>query len=85
MTQTELDQQSQGMGKTVKRVTNLDVIRRGANGQAEYELELTLDGAHEFVMRVPTDEVSTILRNFQHSESILFNTQSQELIFERFK
>lgn len=84
MTQSQLEQQSQGKGKTTKRVTNLDVIRRNSGGQAEYELELTLDGTQEFVMKVQVDEVSTILRNFEHSESILFDTEKQDLVFEHY-
>lgn len=86
MTQSQLEQQSQGHGKTIKRVTNVDVIRRKASdGQpGTYELELTLDGTQEFVMQVSADEVSTVLRNFQHSDSILFDTEKQDLIFEHY-
>jgi hypothetical protein len=86
MTQSQLEQQSEGQGKRVKRVTNVDVIRRkqGDNQPGTYELELTLDGTQEFVMQIPTDEVSTVLRNFQHSDSILFDTQTQELTFEHY-
>jgi hypothetical protein len=47
-------------------------------------LELTLDGTQEFVMVVAENEVSTVLRNFQHSDSILFDTQTQELTFEHY-
>lgn len=84
MTQSQLEQQSQGQGKTIKRVTNVDVIRRTSDGQGEYELELTLDGSQEFVMKVAADEVSTVLRTFQHSDSILFDTKTQDLIFEKY-
>jgi hypothetical protein len=86
MTQSQLEQQSEGQGKRVKRVTNVDVIRRkqGDSQPGTYELELTLDGTQEFVMQIPTDEVSTVLRNFQHSDSILFDTQTQELTFEHY-
>ncbi len=78
--------QSQGQGRRVKRVTNVDVIRRrqGDDQPGNYELELTLDNAQEFVMVIPTDEVSTVLRTIQHSESILFDTETQELTFERY-
>jgi len=86
MTQSELEQQSQGQGRRVKRVTNVDVIRRaqGAGQPGIYELELTLDGTQEFVMQISADEVSTVLRNVQHSDSILFDTQTQELTFEHY-
>jgi hypothetical protein len=78
--------QGQGQGRRVKRVTNVDVIRReqGGGQPGNYELELTLDNAQEFVMQIPTDEVSTVLRNIQHSESILFDTETQELTFEHY-
>lgn len=78
--------QSQGQGRRVKRVTNVDVIRRrqGDGQPGNYELELTLDNAQEFVMVIPTDEVSTVLRTIRHSESILFDTETQELTFERY-
>ncbi len=78
--------QSQGQGRRVKRVTNVDVIRRqqGDGQPGNYELELTLDNAQEFVMVIPTEEVSTVLRTIQHSESILFDTETQELTFERY-
>ena len=83
MTQSQLEQQSQGQGKTTKRVTNVDVIRR--KGQpGTYELELTLDGTSEFVMQVAADEVSTVLRNFQHSDSVWFDTEKQDLVFEHY-
>ncbi len=51
---TEMESQSQGQGRRVKRVTNVDVIRRskGAGQPGTYELELTLDGTQEFVMLV---------------------------------
>jgi hypothetical protein len=64
----------------------VDVIRRaqGAGQAGTYELELTLDGTQEFVMVVAESEVSTVLRNFQHSDSILFDTQTQELTFEHY-
>jgi hypothetical protein len=78
--------QGQGQGRRVKRVTNVDVIRRkqGDDQPGNYELELTLDNAQEFVMVIPTDEVSTVLRSIQHSESILFDTETQELTFEHY-
>ncbi len=43
---TEMETQNQGQGRRVKRVTNVDVIRRaqGAGQPGTYELELTLDG-----------------------------------------
>ncbi len=83
---TEMETQNQGQGRRVKRVTNVDVIRRaqGAGQAGTYELELTLDGTQEFVMVVAESEVSTVLRNFQHSDSILFDTQTQELTFEHY-
>jgi malate synthase len=82
MTQSQLEQQSQGKGKTIKRVTNVDIIRR--SGGSQYEFELTLDGTQEFVMQVPVDEVSTVQRSFQHSENVYFDTEKQDLIFEHY-
>ncbi len=82
MTPSQLEQQSQGRGKTFKRVTNVDIIRR-ANGSA-YEFELTLDGTQEFVLQVAVDEVSTVQRSFQHSEHVYFDTEKQDLIFEHY-
>jgi hypothetical protein len=35
-------------------------------------------------MLVAENEVSTVLRNFQHSDSILFDTDTQELTFEHY-
>lgn len=83
---TEMETQNQGQGRRVKRVTNVDVIRRaqGVGQPGSYELELTLDGTQEFVMVVAENEVSTVLRNFQHSDSILFDTETQELTFEHY-
>ena len=83
---TQMESQSQGQGRRVKRVTNVDVIRRkqGDGQPGNYELELTLDNAQEFVMVLPTDEVSTLLRTIQHSESVLFDTETQELTFEHY-
>ena len=83
---TQLESQSQGQGRRVKRVTNVDVIRRkqGDGQPGTYELELTLDNAQEFVMVLPTEEVSTLLRTIRHSESVLFDTETQELTFEHY-
>ncbi len=83
---TESQSQSQGQGRRVKRVTNVDVIRRsqGAGQPGTYELELTLDGTQEFVMLVAENEVSTVLRNFRHSDTVLFDTETQELTFEHY-
>lgn len=76
--------QGQGKGKTVKRVTNLDVIRRQGGEKGAYEFELTLDNSQDYVLQIPTDEVSTVLRNFQHSDSVLFDMEKEDLIFEHF-
>jgi len=73
--------ESQGRGKITKRVTNVDIVRRGG----AYEFELTLDNAQEFVLKISTDEASTVMRGFQASESQLFDTEREELIFENFK
>ncbi len=83
---TEMESQSQGQGRRVKRVTNVDVIRRskGTGQPGTYELELTLDGTQEFVMLVDENEVSTVLRTFRHSDSVLFDTDTQELTFEHY-
>ncbi len=77
---------AQGQGRRVKRVTNVDVIRRqqGDSQPGSYEFELTLDNAQEVVLQVPESEVSTMLRSFQHSESALFDTETQELTFENY-
>ena len=83
---TQMEKHGEGQGRRVKRVTNVDVIRRrqGDGQPGNYELELTLDNAQEFVMVIPTDEVSTLLRTIQHSESLLFDTETQELTFEHY-
>ena len=83
---TQMEKHGEGQGRRVKRVTNVDVIRRrqGDGQPGNYELELTLDNAQEFVMVIPTDEVSTLLRTIQHSESVLFDTETQELTFEHY-
>lgn len=73
--------QSQGKGKIVKTVTNVDVVRR----DGAYEFELTLDNSSEFVLKISTDEASTVMRGFQHSERQLFDTERSELIFEGLK
>ena len=58
--------------------------RRGAGQPGTYELELTLDGTQEFVMLVAENEVSTVLRIFRHSDTVLFDTNTQELTFEHY-
>jgi len=73
--------ESQGRGKIVKRVTNVDIVRRGET----YEFELTLDNAQEFVLSISADEASTVMRGFQLSERQLFDTERAELIFENVK
>ncbi len=77
---------AQGQGRRVKRVTNVDVIRRqqGDSQPGNYAFELTLDNAQEVVLQVPENEVTTMLRSFQHSESVLFDTETQELTFENY-
>lgn len=76
--------QGQAKGKTVKRVTNLDIIRRQGGEKGSYEFELTLDNSQDYVLQISTDEVSTVLRNFQHSDSVLFDIEKEDLIFEHF-
>ncbi len=73
--------ESQGRGKITKRITNVDIVRR----EGAYEFELTLDNAQEFVLKVSTDEASTVMRGFQLSESQFFDIERGDLIFENFK
>lgn len=73
--------ESQGRGKITKRITNVDIVRR----EGAYEFELTLDNSSEFVLKVPTDEASTVMRGFQLSSNQLFDTERQEIIFEGVK
>ena len=73
--------ESQGKGKVVKTITNVDIVRR----EGSYEFELTLDNSSEFVLKISTDEASTVMRAFQHSERQLFDTERTELIFEGLK
>ena len=73
--------ESQGKGKLTKRVTNVDIVRR----DGAYEFELTLDNSSEFVLKVSTDEASTVMRGFQLSSAQLFDTERMELIFEGVK
>ena len=73
----------QPQGRTIRRVTGVDVIRRAQNGQSgSYELELELDGTEQFVLTVPDEELNTVLRLFHRSGSVIFNQGSQELTFE---
>lgn len=73
--------ESQGKGKLTKTITGVDIVRR----EGAYEFELTLDNSSEFVLKVSTDEASTVMRAFQHSERQLFDTERAELIFEGLK
>ena len=50
--------ESQGKGKVVKTITNVDIVRR----EGSYEFELTLDNSSEFVLKISTDEASTVMR-----------------------
>lgn len=72
---------SQGKGKITKRITNVDIVRR----DGAYEFELTLDNLSEFVLKVPTDEASTVMCAFTTSGAQLLDTKREELIFEGLK
>ncbi len=72
----------QDQGRRVTCVTNVDVILRSQGARGTYNVELTLDGTQAVVLQVATDAMSTPLRIVEHSDSVLFDTDTQELTFE---
>ncbi len=73
-------------GKMIRRVTRVDVVRsKQGDGQAgAYQLDLTLDGVEEYLLVPGDDEMSTLLRLFQRSESVLLDQRTDELTFENY-
>lgn len=58
----DITAESQGWGqitkRVTKRVTNVDIVRR----EGACEFELTLGNLTAFVLKVTTDEASTVMR-----------------------
>lgn len=54
----DITAESQGWGQITKRVTNVDIVRR----EGACEFELTLGNLTAFVLKVTTDEASTVMR-----------------------
>ena len=78
-----MEQQQQG--RMIRRVTNVDVIRGGGSGQSgQFQLELTLDNTDTYVFVAPADEMTTVLRLFQRSASVLLDQRTEELTFEHY-
>ncbi len=75
-----------GQGKMIRRVTRVDVIRgkQGDGQPGAYQFDLTLDGVDTYVLLPGDDEMSTLLRLFQHSEQALFDQRTEELTFENY-
>ncbi len=80
-------QEQQPQGKMIRRVTQVDIIRskQGDGQPGSYQLELTLDGGvDEYILIPGSDEITTVLRLFQHSESVLLDQRTEELTFEKY-
>ena len=75
-----------GQGKMIRRVTRVDVIRgkQGDGQPGAFQFDLTLDGVDTYVLLPGDDEMSTLLRLFQHSEQALFDQRTEELTFENY-
>lgn len=74
-------------GKQIRQVTQVD-ITRNMQGQQQfggYQFELSLDhGVEEYVLAPAEQEVQTLLRLFQHSESVLFDKRNEALNFQNY-
>ena len=75
-----------GQGKMIRRVTRVDVIRgkQGDGQPGAFQFDLTLDGVDTYVLVPGSDEITTLLRLFQHSEQALFDQRTEELTFENY-
>ncbi len=73
-------------GKMIRRVTRVDVVRskQGDGQPGAYQFDLTLDGVEEYLLVPGGDEMSTLLRLFQRSESVLLDQRTDELTFENY-
>ena len=81
-----MSQGQQQQGKTIRRVTRVDVIRgkQGDGQPGAYQFDLTLDGVEEYLLVPGGDEMSTLLRLVQRSERALRDQRTDELTFENY-
>ena len=74
-------------GRQIRRVTRVDIIRanQGAAQSGAYALDLTLDEGVDSYQLVPgADEITTLLRHFHRSQSVLFDQRTEKLTFESY-
>ena len=71
----------QPQGRSVRRVTQVDVVRSGPN---RFSLDLTLDNVDHYVLTPENEEINTVLRLFQRSASVLFDQKNEEFTFENY-
>ena len=71
----------QAQGRSVRRVTQVDVVRSGPN---QFQLDLTLDNVESYVFTPGPDEINTVLRLFQRSANVLFDQKNEEFTFENY-
>ena len=71
----------QPQGRSVRRVTQVDVVRSGPNN---FSLDLTLDNVDHYVLAPEGEETNTVLRLFQRSASVLFDQKNEEFTFENY-
>ena len=74
-------------GRQIRRVTRVDVIRakQGDTQPGAYALDLTLDEGVDSYQLVPgAEEITTLLRLFHRSQSVLFDHRTEELTFESY-
>ena len=73
-------------GKMIRRVTRVNVVRskQGDGQPGAYQFDLILDGVDEYLLVPGSDEMSTLLRLFQRSESALCDQRTDELTFESY-
>ena len=74
-------------GRQIRRVTRVDVIRanQGAAQSGSYALDLTLDEGVDSYQLVPGAEgMTTLLRLFHRSQSVMFDQRTEALTFESY-
>ena len=74
-------------GRQLRRVTRVDVIRakQGDAQPGAYALDLTLDEGVDSYQLVPrAEEITTLLRLFHRSQSVLLDQRTEELTFESY-
>ena len=71
----------QSQGRSVRQVTQVDVVRRGPT---QFSLDLTLDHVDHYVFTPQGEETNTVLRLFQRSASVLFDQKNEEFTFENY-